>query len=251
MEAFSFDITLPTSWASLTDTQLRYLFKLLAEKRTAIDIQTRCTFHWGGLRVIAHADPSIFIVRKKRGKFRHVDVPLTARQLQPVVDTLRWIEVPPPEPVRIERIGKHRALAADFQKVPFRIFIFTNNLFQGFLHTHSFDLLRQMAEILYDAQGIKPTRAELLSIFYWFTSLKAMFAHRFCHFLQPVSTPDNLLGTPLAQQLQESMDAEIRALTGGDITKEDEILSMDTWRALTELDAKARDYEEMKKGYQK
>ena len=38
----------------------------------------------------------------------------------------------------------------------------------------------------------------------------------------------------------------LRALTGGDITKEKEVLEMDCWRALTELDAKARDYEEMK-----
>lgn len=38
----------------------------------------------------------------------------------------------------------------------------------------------------------------------------------------------------------------IRALTGGDITKEERILKMDTWRALTELDAKARESERLK-----
>ena len=41
--------------------------------------------------------------------------------------------------------------------------------------------------------------------------------------------------------------AQIRALTGGDITKEREVLKMDCWRALTELDAKAKDYEDMRK----
>ena len=39
----------------------------------------------------------------------------------------------------------------------------------------------------------------------------------------------------------------IRALTGGDITKEERIMKMDTWRALTELDAKAREAEELRK----
>ena len=43
------------------------------------------------------------------------------------------------------------------------------------------------------------------------------------------------------------MNAQIRALTGGDITKEREVLKMDCWRALTELDAKAKDYEDMRK----
>ena len=45
------------------------------------------------------------------------------------------------------------------------------------------------------------------------------------------------------------MNAQIRALTGGDITKEKAVLAMDTWRALTELDAKARDYEELERKY--
>ena len=42
------------------------------------------------------------------------------------------------------------------------------------------------------------------------------------------------------------MNNQIRALTEGDVTKENEILALDTWRALTELDAKAREAEEFK-----
>ena len=42
---------------------------------------------------------------------------------------------------------------------------------------------------------------------------------------------------------------QIRALTKGDITKEKEIFEMDTWRALTELDAQAQEYEDLKKKY--
>jgi hypothetical protein len=43
------------------------------------------------------------------------------------------------------------------------------------------------------------------------------------------------------------MNAQIRALTKGDITKENTVLKMDVWRALTELDAQAADREELKK----
>ena len=49
----------------------------------------------------------------------------------------------------------------------------------------------------------------------------------------------------IGKQLQESMDAQIRALTKGDITKEREILSLDTWRALTELNAQAKEYKQI------
>ena len=74
-----------------------------------------------------------------------------------------------------------------------------------------------------------------------------MFANMFRHFLKPVSTDESMPSLPSLQQLQESMNAQIRALTGGDITKEREVLKMDCWRALTELDAKAKDYEDMRK----
>ena len=45
----------------------------------------------------------------------------------------------------------------------------------------------------------------------------------------------------------EAMNAQIRALTGGDITKEGQIRDSDVWRALTELDAKAREADELDK----
>lgn len=45
------------------------------------------------------------------------------------------------------------------------------------------------------------------------------------------------------------MNAQIRALTKGDITKEKEVLHLDTWRALTELDALAKEAEEFNRKY--
>jgi hypothetical protein len=53
----------------------------------------------------------------------------------------------------------------------------------------------------------------------------------------------------IAQQVKDAMNAQIRALTKGDITKEKEVLTMDCWRALTELDAIARETEELNRKY--
>ena len=52
---------------------------------------------------------------------------------------------------------------------------------------------------------------------------------------------------PIGEVLRTAMNAQIRVLTGGDITKEEAVLSMDTWRALTELDAKAKEVEDIKR----
>jgi hypothetical protein len=49
------------------------------------------------------------------------------------------------------------------------------------------------------------------------------------------------------EKLYNAMNMLIRALTKGDITKEKEILAMDTHRALVELSAQAEEYEQLKK----
>ncbi len=52
---------------------------------------------------------------------------------------------------------------------------------------------------------------------------------------------------PTYDDMRRNIDAQIRALTKGDITKEREILSLEAIRALTELDAQAREYDDLRK----
>lgn len=56
-----------------------------------------------------------------------------------------------PIPVRIAQIGKHHALPADFEKVPFEKYLYIENLSQGYLNTQSDELLLQMAQVLYSS----------------------------------------------------------------------------------------------------
>ena len=175
--------------------------------------------------------------------------PISALQIAEAIQSMEWIGDFPQHPVRLSRIGFHRAVRADFQGVSFEDFIALDNLYQGFLQTRDEDLLQEMACILYKARFIKLNQEEATSIFYWFTSLKRYFANLFTHFF---AKPSDGSGTSLTfAQLQENMNTQIRALTGGDITKERDVLRMDCWRALTELDAKARDYEDMQKSTKK
>lgn len=77
-------------------------------------------------------------------------------------------------------------------------------------------------------------------------ALKDLFARQFPEFFQPAGSASdgNLLGTT-PSSVEASMNAQIRALTKGDVTKEAEVLALDTWRALTELNAQAREYKEL------
>ena len=105
-----------------------------------------------------------------------------------------------------------------------------------------------MAAHLYGTSRLNA--AERINIFYWFASVKAMLALEFKNFFQPMQNDSsNMIESNKTQYeiLKEAVNAQIRALTKGDVTKEKEVLAMDTWRALTELDAQAREYEQLKK----
>jgi hypothetical protein len=139
---------------------------------------------------------------------------------------------------------------ADLQNVSFEDFLTLDNLYQGYLQTQKENLLHDMALILYQARFIRLTKEEATCIFYWFTSVKRYFASLFTHFLG--ISPSNGENAALSfRQLQDNVNTQIRALTGGDITKERDVLRMDCWRALTELDAKAKDYDELQKATKK
>jgi hypothetical protein len=242
-----FNITLPTSWAELSDEQLHMVYSLFARDLSSSEVKTLCLMKWNGLKVLTQLPDKRFLI--KRGK---EVVPLSTRQIQQSTSCLDFLDSFAPMPVRIAQIGKYHALPADFEKVPFEQFLYVENLFQGYLNTLNDELLLQMAQVLYGSDHVKPDKAHLVGIFYWMASLKQYFARLFPNFYKPAGTNSdgNLLGggqSDLYSQLRDSTNAMIRALTGGDITKEAAIMKMDTWRALTELDAKAREAEEIRK----
>ena len=250
MEAV-FNITLPTTWAELSDTHLLMVYSLFSRDLSAAEVKTLCIMKWNSLKVLATLPRHRFLIKREKEQ-----VVLSTRQIQQATSVLDFLDTFAPMPVRIARIGKYHALPADFEKVPFEQYLFVDNLFQGYLNTQSDELLLQIAQVLYASDDVKPTKAHLVGIFYWMASLKQYFASLFPNFYKPASTigETNLLGsgqTDIYSQLRESTNAMIRALTGGDITKESAIMKMDTWRALTELDAKAKEAEELRKAYKK
>ncbi len=240
------DLTVPQGWHELSDKQLRYAFELIAKGFTSDEIKTLCLFRWSGLSV-RHRHNADFIC--KLGKRSFV---ITALQIAECLSALDWLDTIPPQPVCISRIGRYRPFAADFSEVAFEKFIICDNLYQGYLATQRDDLLDQLASILYN-HNLSPhnlSPAHRVSVFYWFASVKDLFARQFPNFFQPSAQPDNLLGgsrLPTGAQIQQAVNTMIRALTKGDITKEREILSLDTHRALTELDAQAKEYKELNK----
>ena len=240
MLANSFNFVVPQGWHDLTDKQLRYVYRLIASDFEAESIQLLCLLRWSGVKVVGRQESGAYLLRHRRDLFEAT--PLALAQILP---HMAWLAALPPVPVRPVRLRRRLALTADFTAVPFEIFLAVENLYQGFLTTQRDELLDTLATLLYP--GLKGELApwERIAVFYWAASLKDFFARRFSEFFQPVSTDGgNLLGDA-SPDVEAAMNAQIRALTKGDVTKEREILALDTWRALTELNAQAREYREL------
>ena len=233
-------LTFPTSWQTLTVRQLRYVFYLLAAGYTATELKTYCLFRWSGLQVLAPQANGYLVRYQKQSYF------LTAHQVAAILPSLNYLDALPTVPIRYDVLHHHRAAAPDLADFPFGSYLICDNLYQGYLHTQSLSLLSDLAAVLYHAPNIRLSDADALSVFYWFAAVKSHFAQLYPHFYSPSSTTstDNL-----QQRLTDAMNAQIRALTHGDITRESTILQLDTHRALTELDALAHDYQQLQSAH--
>lgn len=239
------DVTLPTSWGELSDEQLRIVYDMLSVETSAAGIAGILFFAFSGLS-LKGSDNGHYIVSDGERLMR-IDVD----DLGTLTRTLDWINSLPERPVRLASIGESQAVNADLSGVPFDVYLYCENLYQGYLLTKNADLLTQMLAKLYKPSPTSVGDAEQTMMFYWWASLKEHLSKMFPNFFGG-SGDGNLLGnvaTPAT--VRASMNNQIRALTKGDITKEAQVLAMDVWRALTELDAQAKEYDELKRLYKK
>lgn len=232
-------ITLPKSWSELDDQQLYYVFNLIADNLSSEQMKTYCLFRFGQIRMICRYGNG-YIVRK--GKEEHL---VNAVVITEAIQALNFLDDVPQRPVRISKIKGHEAADAQLKDVDFQSYLFLENLYQGFLATQQHDMLQEMGRMLYDNEELMMSQAEKMNVFYWWTAVKVLFSKQFPHLFTTDSgnTNGNLVGDgrSLQQKLQDAMNNQIRALTKGDITKEEQVMKMNLWRALTELDNLARE----------
>lgn len=251
------NLTAPTSWGDLSQDQLAFLLRTMEvvnrsnigrrfisaddfAAQCAAQVATYCLFRWNGLAVITpYADAWLLAHDGEEYVVSAGDIAAATRALS-------WISELPPEPVRLDAIAGAKAVPADLDgDFSFDDWLACEALWQNYQVTQAPEALSQMAALLYK-QPIKPEPWQLLGIFYWWAGIKSLFNRLFPNFFQPSTGPAI---EPTPDTIRRNMDAQIRALTKGDITKEELILSMPCHRALTELDALAREYDELNQKY--
>ncbi len=240
------NFSLPDSWEKLEQWQLRYICYVMSKFDEA-KAKTYIFIRFLGIRVLRKKDDGwVCSVRLDKKIYFFLE----NWQIQSFIKVLDFIGTPGTHPICLKKIGKLQAVDVLLRGVLFKDYLSIENLYQGYLQTNRQDLLVKIARLLYLDKGGNHSRtisfsdAELLSVFIWYAALKNRFAMAFPYFFRKSGDENGDAGN-----MADVMNAQIRALTSGDITKEQEVLNMDCWRALTELNEKARETVEFKKKY--
>ncbi len=239
-------ITVPKDWSELEDQQLYYVFNLLAANMSSEQIKTYCLFRFGKIKMLCKYGDGFLV---KHEKEEHL---VDAEVITQAIQALNYLDDVPQKPARIAKIKGHKAHDVLLGDMDFQSYLYIENLYQGFLITQQHNMLNEMGQMLYNSENLILSQAEKMNVFYWWTALKMHFSKQFPNlFRMGADEGSNLIGDgrSLSKKMHDSMNNQIRALTKGDITKENEVLSMPVWRALTELDNLARESEELNRKF--
>jgi hypothetical protein len=135
--------------------------------------------------------------------------------------------------------------------VSFHEYLCMEQRYQRFLMNRDEDQIDILASFLYRrADGSRPaeltlTAAERVGVLAWFGHVKYVMSYAFPHLFRKSKGDDDTSDLSVI----ESINVQLRALTDGDVTKEAAVKAVDCWRALTELDAKAKQAEEFRRKY--
>lgn len=260
------DLHAPSSWKELTQEQLIYLLKLLVRFNNPIRLRNflghRSTPYHAGFVVKTHLFArftGLHVARRtedgylcwiRQNWFSRRSFLLQAWQVHDCLSQFEWVDKLEEMDGRLDAVGGLHAVNARLHGVTFGEYLNMEKYYQAFLMSENPDMLVKLALLLYRkkngsmAKKIRMKDYESLGVFLWYGAIKENFSRSFRHFFKKVEG-----GIVEEFDFLASMNCQIRALTDGDVTKEDEILNIDCWRALTELNEKAREAADFKKKY--
>jgi len=243
------NVVLPTSLAELSQAQLRYVLECKAAGIPDMQLQAYCFFRFSGLKVVERqADGVLCTFRdgwRKRRAF------LTSEAVAQFASVLSFVNEPS-EPVRLEVLSGCKAADPYMHGVTFEQYLMIEGYWFTFLQTREERLLLDIAKVLYHGRHWLTRRpkepkaltgAEQLNVIYGLSGWKTFCGEHWSNFFRRVADDGD---DDEPEDIESAISMQIRALTGGDITKMAGIMSADVWDALTELDALAREAQQRK-----
>lgn len=266
----SIDLYAPTEWRKMTQQQLRYVLSLLSLFEDLTMVKTYMLFRLGGIHAEGH---TIRVTRDQPEGYRCWFRPawwkprrwftLQTWQVESMIRQFDFIDPFDGMDVRLERIRGCRAVDDILDHYPFGEYLMAEQYYQLAVSSGEPEMIEKLATYLYvrtkrygflwlRKKKVHPFRlslspAEQMGTLRWFAHVKSVFAERWPYFFRRVDADIEELDF----DMMGAMNTQIRALTEGDITKEETIKTLPCWRALTELNEKAREAKEFHEKYDK
>lgn len=244
--------SVPVSWQELTQEQLRHVIRLLWLYGEAPDwedrVATAAFLYFAHVEVARHLPEGWLCRERSSGK----TFLLSPELLPSCIQVVSFVCKPEEMADRIE-IDGYDAYDFELQELPFGNYLELEGYYQSFLLSRDESCLQGMARVLYrvpeEDEGEELKEEVLTGAFLWFGAAKQLLSREFPNFLKPASAA----AEPVSREsLIASMRAQMRLLTKGDVTKEQYVRDeVDTWTALAELDASAKEAEEIERKYGK
>ena len=241
----SFNVALPTAWEELTQEKLRTVFRLMATGAAGAALTAKAFLIFAGLKPEGED-----IYRNRAGFLMKIGV----RQIAAAAMHLDFLTKMPTAAVRLDRAedGTPCKTGADFEDATFGEFLHADGLFLMYLNNPeaNADRLSEIAEMLYPGIGRAAATSPLMNanIIVWLTGLKHQLTGMYPYlFAAPAAADYEETPEEAAARRRRATLSMIRALTGGDITKENDILQTAAHSALNELNEKAREAKELEK----
>lgn len=254
-----FNFKAPSSWAELSEEQLRYVLSVMSIHHDHIVIKCYLLARFCGLTVHKYTrtgwkcsvkcDENDENGDSKTGKVCERVLYISAAEILSLIKNFDFIDkFTDFRPLQRASDVLLTAVDSMLHDVSFYDYLNIEKNYQLFMLNQEDKFLQKMAHLLYRTEdGSADETAhfepyELLGVFMWFSSVKEYFAANFPHFFRPAKEGGELRRVDILPAMQ----AQIRALTDGDVTKQQAVYNTDCWAALTELDNKAREAEEFK-----
>ncbi len=269
------NLTAPTSWHELSQEQLRYVLQLMTEFGDGIPTKVMMFVRFCGIEVIKRTRMGWKCRLMVDGKPKIIF--LQRWQIQSFIHQFDFIDTYEDMDCRLDAVCGLEAVDPLLHGVSFGDYLMAEKYVQIYIQTKEDAMLDNLAVWLYvDGNGLHAgqekdmwvekmrgkekvsklehvsndtdmalSQEERLGTFLWYSHVKSVLSKHFTHFFRKVDADD--ADAVSGRSILEQYNIQLRALTGGDATKEKDVLALDCWRALTELDAKAREAEELEK----
>ena len=276
------NLDLPQTWSDLNDDQLRYVLRLRnIESVTPMEIRLLTVLKFAGLeerkprteteRAFAESNNVRYFKVARCSESRVKEMPLPDWFLTESIKRMAWLDEPTDDVTRIVNlISGHLPYEADLSDMPFGIYLQVENAWQTALswaaamseqkankevQKHLHECLDELASLLYYPRRewylpFKPRKVSYppetaQNIMHWMIGWHKYALYAFPHLFRRSGGSSSPI---TSEALREQTDAQLSALTGGDVTKLPIVLkSTMTHDALYVLDIKAHEAAEARK----